>query len=147
VVHRRLRLALAAACGLYGMLCTRVACSLIDATTVVSCGLLVALFVPLLSGHGTLLSTLDGDAGQRFPTAAQGWSKLGHLGAGSVMGGDTTPLFGSALGSIGRRVERSQQCPVMCVTFGHHCQCPPGVMVGPPSSTTLVVAWVLHHKM
>jgi hypothetical protein len=83
------------------------ACSLVDAVAIIGCGLLVALFVPLLAGLGTLLGTLDGDARRRFLAAARGQSKLGRHGAGDMMGGDATPFFGGALGSIGRRVERS----------------------------------------
>jgi hypothetical protein len=72
VVHGWLHLALAAAHGLYGALHARASCSLIDVAVVVGCGLLAALFVPLLAGLGTLLGTLDGDVGRHFPAAAQG---------------------------------------------------------------------------
>jgi hypothetical protein len=62
LVYGRSRLALAAARGLCGMLRARAACSLVDATIAISCGLLVALFAPLLVGLGTRLNTLDGNA-------------------------------------------------------------------------------------
>jgi hypothetical protein len=45
---------------------------LIDAAVVISCGLLRALFVPLLADLNALLGVLDGDAEQCFPAAAWG---------------------------------------------------------------------------
>jgi hypothetical protein len=53
-------LTLAAAHGLCSALCTGAACTLVGAIIIVGCGLLVALLVPLLSGLGALLRTLDG---------------------------------------------------------------------------------------
>jgi hypothetical protein len=104
VVCGRSCLALAAAHGLCGALRARATCSLIDATVIIDCGLLVVLFVPLLAGPGTLLGTLDSDARRRFPAATLGRSKMGHLGTGGMMGGDAMTFFGGALGSIGRCV-------------------------------------------
>jgi hypothetical protein len=52
---------LAAAHGLYDMLCAIAACWLIDATIVFGCGLLASLSYPLLAGLGTLPGTLDGN--------------------------------------------------------------------------------------
>jgi hypothetical protein len=46
-----------------------IATSLIDDSAIISCGLLVALFAPLLAGPGTHLGALDGDVGRRFPAA------------------------------------------------------------------------------
>jgi hypothetical protein len=88
--------------------------SLIDAAVTVGCGLLVVLFVPLLDGLGGFLSTLDGEAGRRFPATDQGWLKSCRLGTGGVMGGEATPSFGGALGGISRCMERSQKCSAVC---------------------------------
>jgi hypothetical protein len=84
-------------CGLCGTLHARAACSLVDAVVVVGRGILATLFAPLLIGLGTM----NGDTRRHFPIAARGRSKLGRFGASGVMGGDATPFFGGALGSIG----------------------------------------------
>jgi hypothetical protein len=54
--------ALAVARGLRGVFRASAASLLVDATIIVGCGLLMALFVPLLDGLNALLGALDGDA-------------------------------------------------------------------------------------
>jgi hypothetical protein len=66
VVRGRSCLVLAIAHDLRGMFGTSTACLLIDAAIVVGCGLLTALFAPLLAGLNTLLGALDGDTRRRF---------------------------------------------------------------------------------
>jgi hypothetical protein len=130
----------------YGRSCLALVatCSHIDDTAIISCGLLVALFAPLLASPSTHLSALDGDAGRHFPAATWGWSKLGCHGAGGVMGGNTMPFFGGALASIGQCVERSQLCSVMHTTFVCPYQRSLGVTARPPLSTGLIMVWVPH---
>jgi hypothetical protein len=72
VVCGWLCLVLTAARGLCGMHCAGAICLLVDAAIIIGGGLLVALLVPLLSGFGTLLSTLDGDAAASFYDAFGG---------------------------------------------------------------------------
>jgi hypothetical protein len=79
VVCRWSCLALAIACGLYGMLYGGAACLLVDATSILDCDLL-ALFAPFLAGLGILLDTLDYGAGQCLPSATRRWSKSCRLG-------------------------------------------------------------------
>jgi hypothetical protein len=70
VVHGQSRLAHAATRGLCGTLHARATHSLIGATIVIGCSLLVALLVPLLVGLGSLLGSLDDDIRRRCPAAA-----------------------------------------------------------------------------
>jgi hypothetical protein len=56
VVSGRSCLALAVACGLYGVFHAGAACLFIDAAVVVGCGLLTALFAPLLAGLNASLA-------------------------------------------------------------------------------------------
>jgi hypothetical protein len=105
VVFNMSYLALAIACGLCSVIGTGATRLLIDATIDVSCGLLVVLLAPLLASLGCLLSTLDGDAGQCFPTADWGWSKSRRIATGGVMGGDSVSSFGGALGGLSQHVE------------------------------------------
>jgi hypothetical protein len=69
MVHGRSCLALTIACGLCGVFHAGVACLLVDAVIIVGCGLLTALFAPLLAGLNVLLGALDGNVEQRFPAA------------------------------------------------------------------------------
>jgi hypothetical protein len=98
MVLRRLYLTLDVAHGLCGMFSAGATCPIVDAAIDVGCGLLVALFTPLLVSLGALLRTLDDNAGWPFPTADRGWLKSLHPGTGDVMGGDATPSFGGDLG-------------------------------------------------
>jgi hypothetical protein len=69
VVHGRSCLAFAIACGLCGVFRAGAAYLLVDVVIIVGCGLLTALFAPLLAGLNVLLGALDGNVGQRFPAA------------------------------------------------------------------------------
>jgi hypothetical protein len=100
-------LVLAVAYDCCGMFHAGVACLLIDATIVIGCGLLMALFVPLLAGLNALLGALDGDARRCFPVAAPGRLNLSHLSAGGMRCGDMAPSFDNPSGDIDRHVERS----------------------------------------
>jgi hypothetical protein len=87
VVLRRSCLALPVTHGLCSVFSAG-AIRFIDAAIIIGCGLLAALFAPLLAGLGTLLGTVDSDDGRRFPAADRGWLKSCCLGIGGVMGGD-----------------------------------------------------------
>jgi hypothetical protein len=106
VVRGRPCLALAIAHSLHDVFHTGAACLLVDVTVVVGCGVLTALFVPLLAGLNALLSALDSDAGRHFPATARGWLKLGHFSASGTRGGDIAPSFGGASRGVSRHVER-----------------------------------------
>jgi hypothetical protein len=107
VVHGWSCLVLAVAHDLRSMFCTGAACLLVDAAVVVSCGLLMVLFVPLLAGLNALLSALDGNARQRFPAATWGRLKLGLLSADGTRGADIAPSFGGVSRGVDRHAERS----------------------------------------
>jgi hypothetical protein len=77
---------------LHSVFCTGTAYLLIDATIIISCGLLMALFTPLLASLNALLGALDGDAGRHLLAVARGRLKLGHLSASSMRGGNITVI-------------------------------------------------------
>jgi hypothetical protein len=85
-------LVLVVAHSLHGVFRTGAAYLLIDATIIISCGLLVALFMPLLASLNALLGALDGDVGRHLLAAARGRLKLDRLSAGSVRGGNITVI-------------------------------------------------------
>jgi hypothetical protein len=87
---------------LHGVFHTDAACLLVDATVVIGCGLLMALFAPLLDGLNAHLSILHGDVRWCFPAATWGQMKLGHLSADGVRGGNIAPSFDGASGGISR---------------------------------------------
>jgi hypothetical protein len=91
VVHRQSCLAPAVACGLCGMLHVGAAYLLVDAATIVNCGLLAVLFAPFLADIGIL----DCGAGRHLPVAARLRSNSCLLGLG---GGHGTSFFSNALG-------------------------------------------------
>jgi hypothetical protein len=86
--------------------------ALIDSIVIVGGGILVALLVPLLSGLGALLGTLDGDV---------------------------VPSFYDAFGGVGHHMERSQKWCSMCVASGHPYWHHLRIVAEPPPSTKLVV--------
>jgi hypothetical protein len=139
VVSGRSCLALVVAHVVFGTGATRL---LVDVTVVVGCGLLTALFLPLLAGLNALLDALDGDARRRFHATVGGWLKLGRLSAGGVRGGDIAPSFSGASRDVGRHAERPRLCSAMSTTLGHSDHRPLRVEVIPPSSAGLVTAQV-----
>jgi hypothetical protein len=54
--------------------------------------------MPLLA---TLLSILDDVMGRRFPVAAWGWVKWGHLVANGVLGDNAAQLYDGVLDGVG----------------------------------------------
>jgi hypothetical protein len=90
VVHGWPRLMLATAYDCHGVHNNGATCLLVDVIVVIGrgCSLLAVLLAPLLATLGALLGILDDDVGRRFPVAAWGWVKLGHLIADGVLGGD-----------------------------------------------------------
>jgi hypothetical protein len=58
-----------------------------------------------------------------------------------MVGGDGTPFSNDALWGTERCVEGLQRCPTKR-DFWSSLPAPPGVTVGPHSSTELVIAWV-----
>jgi hypothetical protein len=102
-------LAPATAHGLRSVLRAGITCSLIDASIVVSRGLLAALFAPFLATLGALLGILNGDVERCSPAVAWGRAKLDCFGADDMKGGDAMPFFDGTLRGIGRCLERPQQ--------------------------------------
>jgi hypothetical protein len=137
-------LAIAVARGLRGVFHAGTACLLVDAAIVVGCGLLTALFAPLLSGLNALLDALDGDAVHRFLAVAQGQLKLGCFSASGARGVDVAPSFGGACRGVGRHAERPRPRSAMSTTLGRSSRHSIGVEVVSPLSARLVVVRVLH---
>jgi hypothetical protein len=133
-------LALVVARGLRDVFHAGTACLLIDVAIVIGCGLLMALFMPLLTSLNALLGILDGNAERRFLAAARSRLKLGRLSAGGARGGDVTPSFGGASGGIDRHTEAPRPCSAKSTSLGCSCYHPLGVEVLSPPSARLLVA-------
>jgi hypothetical protein len=136
-------LVLAVARSLRGVFRADTTSLLVVATIIIGCGLLTALFVPLVAGLNALLGALDGDAGRCFAATTRGQLKMGCLSVGGMRGENVAPSFGSASGGVGRHAERSRLCSTMSMALGHSCHHPLGVEAMSPSSIRLIVAWVL----